>query len=498
MASAGVPALGPQCLSCKRRRVKCDSATPSCRRCERDDIACPGYTKQLKWIAVQNSKKRTNRLATSSAEQYIASCPLAFPESLEDRESRLLCDSSDFYNIHVLPDMVPAHRPFKRNDQIARDWTAAPRVLRNLLIVLVKGIQRSKSFSEPSTELFKYRALALADLKCSLEQAVADPHGMVLSGVLLLMGIDLMNSHLEQWTWLYHFKAARRIIELRGGFSDCFFGLPHSQGLLFKYMMIDVFTMTTCNTSEISKESAESQQAYIPVTTLRRQVDGGHMCPQPLLQAIVNTTMLRTHAQRIHHGDCGSLQTSLSFGDVLDDIGSFDALAWADDVLLCGITRPYAAGEASTRAARYIWQTLALAYQYGVQLYLVCSIRAPITDEDRACLTIVQQGLARQIKHLFSVASADVDGPIESRCWKYALWPSFVSSIVSICWYCQDDEQVERELQTLQNSAEALHSSALLRMSDFLRNMASRRVAHVGSAWTWNDIFQARSAFVVC
>ncbi|KAH8722213.1 C6 zinc finger domain protein [Ilyonectria robusta] len=37
------------CAECKSKRIKCDEAKPSCSRCERLGIPCPGYKKPLKW-----------------------------------------------------------------------------------------------------------------------------------------------------------------------------------------------------------------------------------------------------------------------------------------------------------------------------------------------------------------------------------------------------------------------------------------------------------------
>ncbi|OMP87550.1 hypothetical protein BK809_0007639 [Diplodia seriata] len=42
--------LDSQCLSCKKRRVRCDAVLPGCGPCRKKGIDCPGYRKPLVWI----------------------------------------------------------------------------------------------------------------------------------------------------------------------------------------------------------------------------------------------------------------------------------------------------------------------------------------------------------------------------------------------------------------------------------------------------------------
>ncbi|RAH65207.1 Zn(II)2Cys6 transcription factor [Aspergillus aculeatinus CBS 121060] len=37
------------CRTCKQRRLKCDEKLPSCSRCEKRGLSCPGYTRNVKW-----------------------------------------------------------------------------------------------------------------------------------------------------------------------------------------------------------------------------------------------------------------------------------------------------------------------------------------------------------------------------------------------------------------------------------------------------------------
>lgn len=38
------------CLTCRRRKVKCDCSRPKCRNCERLKLSCQGYERHLRWL----------------------------------------------------------------------------------------------------------------------------------------------------------------------------------------------------------------------------------------------------------------------------------------------------------------------------------------------------------------------------------------------------------------------------------------------------------------
>lgn len=49
--------LGPQCLQCKKRRVKCGSEEPGCDKCSKDGFSCPGYSKGFTFVHVRPRTK---------------------------------------------------------------------------------------------------------------------------------------------------------------------------------------------------------------------------------------------------------------------------------------------------------------------------------------------------------------------------------------------------------------------------------------------------------
>lgn len=51
--------LGPQCWSCRERRVRCGSEVPGCLKCAAKGLDCPGYgrTRPLRWRKPKNPRE---------------------------------------------------------------------------------------------------------------------------------------------------------------------------------------------------------------------------------------------------------------------------------------------------------------------------------------------------------------------------------------------------------------------------------------------------------
>ncbi|KAH8666114.1 fungal-specific transcription factor domain-containing protein [Ilyonectria robusta] len=59
------------CATCKRRRVKCDEGEPSCRRCTKTGLECPGYSRPVRWSTKYEKNSITHLdSANSCAESF--------------------------------------------------------------------------------------------------------------------------------------------------------------------------------------------------------------------------------------------------------------------------------------------------------------------------------------------------------------------------------------------------------------------------------------------
>jgi hypothetical protein len=64
-----------QCWECARRRLVCDSTRPSCTKCSKSGVECPGYGKKkpLKWLEpgqVNSQRGRRRTTAEAKAPKY--------------------------------------------------------------------------------------------------------------------------------------------------------------------------------------------------------------------------------------------------------------------------------------------------------------------------------------------------------------------------------------------------------------------------------------------
>lgn len=551
-----IPRLGPQCLPCKKRRTKCDSNVPGCEKCRRDGIECPGYVRGLKWsyyrggggrrkrarrggeegrrwregeavedasppetTARRSRKRGVDRSGYDGEDSTSQDMPrhadaltflettdrhanaLTFPESLEDRECRLLLHASNWYNEYMLPQLIPAQLPFRRANHRAANWTEVPSVVRNLMLLFVKTAQvkRSGNALDAQSELCLYRGQTLLDLKTSLVEAANDPFGIVLAGIITLMGVDLQNPAFGEWNWIYHFNAAHRIIQLRGGFAKCFFSLPHSQGLLSKYMMLDIFSTSTCCTDQLSVERVRSQIRYIPIIVLREHgmLGNGQLCPQQLLQAIIHTNMLRCELRLGQ--ETGVQGDAFTCQDVLNAIVDFDPIAWAERVCRFGLTQPLRPSDEPVSDTVDAWSTVGFCFKQATLLYSVISVHAPTQQDEMLRVRSIQKDLEAHLLRLFNIASSDADGAIGTQLWKFCLWPAAISAYVSVCWCCRSDKEVDDQLFQLSAAAATLKNDCLARCVEFTGKVAIRRKEFTGRVWRWSDGFASRScAFVAC
>ena len=140
--------LGPQCLLCKKRRVKCDSTKPTCQRCARDKRECPGYSKPLIWktFCPEDASTKTEKSSSSipaSTENIIISSsteldlqvtkskpsmPLILARSLfttVDKRNWQIADSLIYCTLHSMYSVL-IHRSDKTRQPCPHTGSSAP------------------------------------------------------------------------------------------------------------------------------------------------------------------------------------------------------------------------------------------------------------------------------------------------------------------------------------------------------------------------------------
>jgi hypothetical protein len=72
------------CLTCRRRRKKCDERKPTCRNCERNNLHCDGYQNPIKWKALTSVAGRQHHNPDASTRPKPAQEPAQDTRRIDD------------------------------------------------------------------------------------------------------------------------------------------------------------------------------------------------------------------------------------------------------------------------------------------------------------------------------------------------------------------------------------------------------------------------------
>ncbi|KAJ5158676.1 uncharacterized protein N7500_008327 [Penicillium coprophilum] len=77
------------CPTCQKRRIKCDRGLPSCRKCGKRNLECPGYGLQLKWVhgVASRGSLRGRAFPSLDAPIRVSNSPHSSESLIETRTS---------------------------------------------------------------------------------------------------------------------------------------------------------------------------------------------------------------------------------------------------------------------------------------------------------------------------------------------------------------------------------------------------------------------------
>ena len=497
--------LGPQCFTCRKRQVKCDSGTPTCQRCYRDGLECRGYKRPLKIVLYKppksaSSKKKKkpapepdhdsesyddSRSPTKELDRYNRS---RYTPS-GDRDYLALLESFQLYEIHILPRRFPSQAPFKRT-KIDRDvpWHVVPKVLQHCLIVSFRNMQPDVNGADSKSrhELHHYLGLSFAELQRMLPGAVEDPYGIALSCILLMCGNLLLP---PRGSWLMHFDAAQRLISLRGGIERCLKNMSDSRVVLIGHIFQDIFTATT-STSEILGCGYSAHLAY---TRLIPDIEAdlmiaGLIFPAPTLLAVTRTNLLRASVLP---------SSSETFMEIWQSIETFDPALWAVTIMQKAVSCPLPLKpEDDTLSGALSGLTaFATCCQSAGLLYLGLSCPPSSPTSIANALFVAKCKLSANIRHLFEAADADINGPLHAQLWRFISWPMFVSAYARIGWHLIDAKgeshsTVQAEIDRIRATGAAKDCHRHFLAAEYLHDVEMKRALRL--EWTWDDGFTSR------
>jgi hypothetical protein len=197
-------------------------------------------------------------------------------------EQTAVLESIRFFNTHFLPEVAPAHAPFKRVHIAAAGWLAALRAMQVSLVVITKAMQPSRSSMASSIDptLFRYRGICLSELMTLVTEVNFESEAVAFDCIQLAMLAEMQLEPIGPWA--HHLEAARRLVDLQGGIGSVLYKKSSLRKLLINYMEIDILTTMTCSLSLLDSRDVDVQSTYIPLLAHREEETVTTVCFSPI------------------------------------------------------------------------------------------------------------------------------------------------------------------------------------------------------------------------
>ncbi|CAI7628229.1 unnamed protein product [Penicillium discolor] len=215
------PRSSKGCGNCRTRRIRCDTARPTCSQCKRARFSCPGYRDphQLQFRnespAVRARVDAENQLGPvshSKAATLNNLSPLSVPsplsESIRDESVRF------FFRYYVLNDLydIPIHPSVSQMADLAAVSPAVSMALAAVGLASLSNIRKSAGLMAIASREYT-EALSLTGT------ALSDPTSdATLAAVLLLSMFEVLTCRARHSldSWLHHTRGAMTLVEMRG------------------------------------------------------------------------------------------------------------------------------------------------------------------------------------------------------------------------------------------------------------------------------------------
>ncbi|PGH30465.1 hypothetical protein GX50_06756 [[Emmonsia] crescens] len=429
-AASGLP---PQCHTCRKRRVRCDSSRPACNKCIAKGVECLGYGKQKPLIWLQGGgnqnqylvegnnpeppKRKKGRPKIVIAKEDVKE-PTKSPELETDNRSGVLelvetaSDISNslnkfdhqrvpetwdfkypldikvvvstiwYFNKYIYPEIdpivyyqdLPTIDPKSWQDDVSN-------LLFNILVSAVATHKAVKSQQDDQIalgrEIYQYKQQAFHRLSCELRNPKTQLGDLTLICVLTLLLVEVQQSAYGEW--LAHFEGATTLIQLKGGVKAVLDRCPILKSALTCYLIADVLGATTSR-KVLSMVDASRQLGYSEDLshTFHNGSETFVPCPNKLFDCVIQINYYRALSAHA----IGTNRILDHFGNeiesLLQSILSFSAPNWADSMAQYYATTaiiPYgkATGE-FIQPDRSHWLQIATIYQAAALLYCIRSL----------------------------------------------------------------------------------------------------------------------------
>ncbi|KAI8192206.1 hypothetical protein K4K51_006573 [Colletotrichum sp. SAR 10_75] len=426
--------LGPQCWRCRKRRLRCDSSLPSCRKCALASVSCPGYapTRPIAWrnpllltshgiVRVrENGAHEKAALGRASVMGIVCRAPRSVRSEVE---LRIAADAIEYYNLHVAPDLVPyatERSPYQISpseigelaEYVRKSYISIAALHRFVsgepagVSRVSPGAVRSAAPSPDGSDIseliaagdfksvhFASQAAAIRALSEELgkhqsDQNSAGPGPEILLGIMLMLSsqvlfpesfftVVLLTYKQIQYSayapWQAHIHGAWSLIAAQGGMEVLANASTDLCRVLQQVAVVDIFGMSTTCLTEASAKTVLSRYAPYAVIFDESTVDIANpwtLMPNGLARTINQINMLR--AENLLLPSIESRTQGLLA--VLQFLDAASPDAWAAEVAT-NATVWLAPGRLSEDVGtRIAWKALMTAFLNATVLYAINSL----------------------------------------------------------------------------------------------------------------------------
>ncbi|KAF2624797.1 hypothetical protein BU25DRAFT_373644 [Macroventuria anomochaeta] len=474
--------LGQQCWGCRWRRVRCDSQQPSCLKCTKKGLPCPGYstTKPLRW--------RHRVIKHETNDQTLLVLGFQAPVNDDVAPSHVVLDALTYYNAVVVPDLAADGSSSLYTIDISKwaEFNKSKRHLTLCLITLHRAVRELGNVNENQTLFHYHQACAAEILSHKIKTfGQAGPDLELFEDVSLFFFSQIQAS--AYGAWRAHLNAAKTLFNLWG--VEALIGRSDFEFFLCHLVLADVYGTTMAPASHISAEDVSQHKVYL--TLLGRFTVDVCSTMVPIPEVVVRaTTAINMSRAAGTISDAHTMKEAQGITSspsaILESLQAFDPTDWA-------LQRPR-----HTFSQVTSWALLATCFQAAAVLYLVqtCGTNVSLNNEDLVdddCALFYSR-LSKAVRELYDLRQ---HGGV---LYKYILWPMVICGVEAIVR--KDEQQLRVLCESLERTTMDLGTLSMREAAIFLGELWNRnikRVAELPSKTNliWDDIFDCAPLFLL-
>ncbi|GKT43476.1 uncharacterized protein ColSpa_03657 [Colletotrichum spaethianum] len=410
--------LGPQCWRCRKKRLRCDSSHPSCRKCLLAEAECPGYgdKRPIAWrsplvptdkgiVRIRDPENVKKRSAPASVLGIVCRSPRTAGSEME---LKIATDAMEYYLVpysiirspyQVSPPQVIELAEYLRNAFISiaalhRHVSGEPSLVFKLSPSNDGGAQpairsraRAAATTPEDSELsrlvaagdfksvyFATQAGALKALGEELRTYRPDEPTDAFSPSILVGIMVMLSSQFSAYApWQFHVDGAWGQVQAHGGFDVVARMDVELCRLLQHFAVFDIFGMTTHRFTAVSAQTVVRRASSYASVFENFNVKVRN--PWQLVPNDLAKILIRINVVRANYALSLNAKSRLEgLHDVLDFLDGSCPDDWAAETLTTAAVWLKPSRLSEDRQTKDAWRALMAAYHSAAILYAISSL----------------------------------------------------------------------------------------------------------------------------